>query len=214
MGILSVILKIIERLFIMLMAGERFSDIRSMCLVEYANYLHDKKDIEKAIVYYNRAISLNSNNYYAYGGLAAAQIEKGLSKQALESCNKAISIKPSVTLLILQSVIYKYLGEILLAEVAKQKTIEFFRDYFEAYNQLALTYFKYGMYEEAEYYCKEVIKLNPNDAGIYFHLAKIYSSKKQYQSAKDALKKVLELTSDKRYKKYVNKELERIKEKE
>ena len=45
---LDVILRIIERLFVMFMVGEKFNDIKSMCLVDYANYLHDKKNIKKA----------------------------------------------------------------------------------------------------------------------------------------------------------------------
>lgn len=125
MGNIDIVLRIIERFIVMFMVGEKFNDIKSMCFVDYANYFHQKNNVDKAIVFYNRAINLNPKNYYAYGGIAAAQVTKGLFKEALCSCNKAIAIKPSFELFILQSDIYKYLGETLLAEVARQKTLEF-----------------------------------------------------------------------------------------
>ena len=150
-----------------------------MCHVDYANYLHDKKNIDKATLYYRKAITLNPNNHYAYGGLAAAQVDKGLLEQALESCKKAISIKESAVLFILENLIYRSLGQPLLAEVARQKAIEFLGGNLAAYTHLSNLYLKFNMYEEAEYYCKEALKINPNDDDLRFHLNKIYSAKEK-----------------------------------
>jgi len=210
MGSLEGTLRIIERFFLMFFAGNKFNDIKSMCFVDYANYLHDRKNIEKAMLYYNKAITLNPDNYYAYGGLAAAQTEKGSLKQALESCNKAILIKPNVLLFILQSIIYKYLGEPLLVEVAKQKATELFEDKLTAYSKVADAYLKFSMYEDAEYYCKEAIKMNQNDAGLHNNLAEIFLAQQKFTEARDEFEKALELTSDKRHKKYAIENIKKI----
>ncbi len=137
------------------------------------------KDIDKAMLYYSKAITLNSNNHYAYGGLAAAQVDKGLLEQALESCKKAISIKESVVLFILENLIFRSLGQPLLAEAARQRAVKFWGGNLAAYIDLSNLYLKFNMYEEAEYYCKEALKVNPNDGDIRRHLNKIYSAKEK-----------------------------------
>lgn len=184
--------------------GEKLSDIKSMCFVDYANYFHDKRNIEKAIEYYNKALRLNPNNYYSYGGLAAAFVEKRKFREALEYCNKAIEIKKQdILIYILLVVIYESLGETILAKDAFRKALKYFDNNLAAiYNRLANIYFQLGLHKEAEYYCKEAIKIDPNEAGLHNNLAKIYLSQEKIKEAKDEFQKVLELTSDKRYKKY------------
>lgn len=196
----------------MFLGGEKLHDIKSICFVDYANYLHDKKDIEKAIEYYKKALRVNPNNYYAYGGLAGAFTEKRLFREALEYCNKAISIKKSAILIyILLVVIYESLEEHILVKEALQKTLNFFdNNLVAAYDRVAYTCFQLGMHKKAEYYCKEAIKTNPNEAGPHYNLALIYLAQEKFQDAKDEFQKVLELSSDKRYKKYAIKNIKSI----
>ncbi len=202
---------LLERFFLMFMGGERIKDIKSLCLTDYANYLYKIKNIDKAVVYYNKSLYYNPNNSYAYGGLAAALVEKKLFRDALNACNMAISLKKSGRIFILQSVIYEARGESDLSEKSFQQSLKFFDDKLEiAYDQLSYTFWLFNMYEEAEHYCKEAIKMNPNNAEFHYHLATIYLAKRQYQIAKDEFQKVLELTSDKRYKKYAIENIKRI----
>lgn len=200
----------------MFIEGEKFSNIRSMCLIEYANYLHDKKDIEKAIVHYNKALELDSNNYYAYGGLTAAFIEKRLFRVALEHYNKALAIKKSDFLMyILGVIIYESLGESVLAKEASDNALKFFNNNLAAlYNHLSYTYFNFNIKEKAEFYCKEAIKIDPSEAGLHNNLAKIYLAEEKFYEAKDEFQKVLELTSDRSYKRYAIENIKKIDHKE
>ncbi len=192
----------------MLMEGEKISDIKSMCLVDYANFLHRKKKIEKAIKLYMKAIHFKTNNFYAYSGLAAALVTKKSFNQALDYCNKALAIKPNGRPFILLSIIYKSLGQSDLAEDAFQKSLKYYENNsVAAYDRLAYTYWSYNMFDKAEYYCKKAISLNPDDPSIHYHLAAVYSAKKQYQMAIYEYQKVLELTSDRKYIKYAKKEI-------
>lgn len=195
----------------MFLQGEKFNDIKSMSFIDYANYLHDKKNIEKAIEYYNKALRLNPTNYYAYGGLAGAFTEKRLFRESLKYCNKAISIKKDVLMYILLVIIYESLEEPILAKEALQETLKFFdNNLAAAYDRLAYSYFQLGIYEKAEYYFKEAIKTDPNEAGLHYNLAKIYLAQEKFQEAKGEFQKVSELTSDKRYKKYAIDNIKRI----
>jgi tetratricopeptide (TPR) repeat protein len=208
---IKVVLTIFERIFFMFLQGEKFNDIRSMTFIDYANYLHDKKNIEKAIEYYNKALRLNPTNYYAYGGLAGAFTEKRLFKEALEYCNKAISIKKDILMYVLLVIIYESLEEPTLAKEALQKALKFFdNNLAAAYDRLAYSYFQLGMYKKAEYYLLEAIKVNPNEAGLHYNLAKIYLAQEKFQEAKGKFQRVLELTSDKRYKKYAIENIKHI----
>lgn len=201
--------QIFQRFLFMFLGVEKFNDIKSMCFIDYANYLHDKKNIEKSIEYYKKALRVNPNNYYAYGGLAGAFTEKRLFREALEYCNKAISIKKlDILICILLVVIYESLEDHILAKEALQKTLNFFdNNLVAAYDRLSYTYFQLGIHKKAEYYCKEALKTNPNEAGPHYNLALIYSAQEKFQDAKDEFQKVIELTSDKRYKKYAIKNI-------
>ncbi len=193
------------------MTGEKISNIKSMCLVEYANYLHHKRNIEKAIKYYNQAISLNSYNYYAYGGLAAALLAEKQFKQALEYCKKAYSIKSNLWGNITLFVIYNSLGEAISANEMLRKIFKYFNNNVAAaYDRLSYTYFQFGMHKEAEYYCKEAVKILPIEAGIHYNLANIYLAQEKFQAARDEFQNVLELTNDKRYKKKAIKKIESL----
>jgi tetratricopeptide (TPR) repeat protein len=200
----------------MFWCGEPFDKIKSMCLVDYANYLDKGNEIDEAIVHYKKAIKLDPRNYYAYGGLSAALITKRHFREALEYCNKAITFKPHVILFVLQSIIYKCLEQPPMAEEALEKTLPFFNNKRDAaYDRLAYTYRGFKMYDEAEYYLKEALRINPTEAGLHFNLARVYSKKNQRQMAKSEFQKVLELSSQnrrnlKRYRNYAKKEIERI----
>jgi tetratricopeptide (TPR) repeat protein len=215
---LSLTLKIFINVLIMFLTGEKTKDIKSYYLIEYANYLYDKKEIDDAVNYYKRAISLDSSNYYAYWGVTAALMEKGLFTQALDSCNKGLSIKSDRHLYILQCVIYKALGESIRSEEAFQNTLKYFNKKLDvAYEALARTCYSLNMLDAAEYYAKEAIAVNPNEAGTHYNLAKIYSKKNQHQMAQEEFKKVLQLPSIdqkrlERFRVYAQKEIDKIRD--
>lgn len=193
----------------MFLTGENFSDIRSLCLTDYANFLRvRKRNYEKATRFYNMAIRLKPENHYAYAGLASVQVEKQMFTEALESCNKAISIKPTGQCFILQNLIYKLLRDNFGAEKAVQEALKFFDNNLAVvYNQIAYISREFKLYDTSEYYCKELIKKYPEEAGAHFNLASIYLVKGQLQDAKSEFLSGLGLTTDKRYRKYAEKEI-------
>ncbi len=207
-----VFLSILERIFSMFMAGEKISDIKSLCFTDYAYFLNVKrKNYKKAIRFNNMAIRLKPDNPYAYTGLASAQIKEGLFRDALESCNKAISIKPSGPRFILQSLIYKLLYDDSLSGKAIQEALRFFdNNLLSVYNELANLYRMFNLYDMAEYYCREILKEYPDADGAHFNMAYVYLGKGQLQDARDEFQKGLRLTTNQRNKKYAEKEIRKI----
>jgi len=200
---IRLISRIISIVYGMLFVGEPVNNIKSACYVEYANYLHDNKKIEKAITYYNKAISLNINNYYAHGSLAATFFEKKQFKQSLEYCKSASSIKAGISVDILSHVIYEALGEYSLAKEMLQHILEFYKkDLVAAYDRLSYAYFQVNMHKEAEYYCKEALKINPSAANFHYNLGMINLAQNKLLEAKGEFNKVLELANSRRYKRY------------
>lgn len=194
----------------MFLEGENISKIRSMCFVEYGNYIHEKKDIDRAIMFYEKALKLNPKNSYANVGIASAFVDKGLFNRAIEHCKEAIGVKPNVHCYLLLTLSYEIIGAEVLANEAFQVSVKkFFSDNLaSAHEGLAYTYFKFAKYDKAEYHCKEAIKANPTNAGPHYNLAMSYLKQGKIENAKTEFQKVIELNSDKRYKKYA---LENIK---
>ena len=213
---LGLISKIFITVYSMFFTGEKVKNIKSMCHVEYANYLYDKKDFQNAENQYRQAIKLNADNYYAYCGMTAGLMAKGLFQDALDYCNKSLSIKPHVSLFILQAVIYSALGKSNLAEESCQKTLKYFQNKLdEAYDAVAHRCYQFGILEAAEHFINKALVVNPAEAGIHYNLANIYLKMQKNQMAKIEFQKVLGLSSinrkkEKRYKEYSKKQIERL----
>jgi tetratricopeptide (TPR) repeat protein len=195
----------------MLFTGDNIKDIKSACLVEYANYLDGKLNAADAIKYYNKAIGLNPKNYYAYASLAAALFKIKQFERALEYCKKADAIRSGKSVNTLLFVIYDIMGEISLAnEVLSKIQISYKNNLAAVYDRLGYTYFQVNQYDKAEHYNKEAIKLRPNTPGFYFNMATLYLAQKKYYDARNEVSKVLEITTDKRYAKRATRMIESI----
>lgn len=211
MRFIKLILKIFLIVRNMFFIGENIKNIKSACLVEYANYLDDKLNVEDAIKYYHKAISLNSKNYYAYTSLAATLFKIKQFKQALEYCKKAGAIRSGKLVNTLLFVIYDVLGEIRLANEVLPKILIAYKDNLAAaYDRLGYIYFQVNLYDKAEYYNKEAIKLKPNTPGLYFNMATLYLAQRKYFDARNEISKVLEITTNKRYVKRALRKIENI----
>ncbi|HTG01486.1 MAG TPA: hypothetical protein VK654_12980 [Nitrospirota bacterium] len=214
-------IKLIARIIILiynwLLTGEPIDNIKSACYVEYANYLYDIcRNWEKAIIFYNRALSFNSNNSYAYGGLAAIHFEKKQFKKSLEYCKSAYAINAGITVQILMQVIYEVLGESNLAKEQLQNILKFYEnDLVAAYDWLAYAYLKVDMLNAAEHFCEEALKNKPNAAILHYNMGIIYFAKNEFLKSKTEFAKVLELANDRdekdrRSKQYAIKKIRRI----
>ena len=162
----------------MFLHGEKVSYTKSQCFTEYANFLLDKKDIEKARKVYDKAIALEADNPYAYTGLALTQMEMESFEEALQSCSKAISIQPSGRRFVLQCVIYESLRDNLKARKAIQEALKYYDDNLSTvYNRIAHTYYELSMYDMAEYYCNELVKMYPNSNNALLNLDRIHKAR-------------------------------------
>jgi tetratricopeptide (TPR) repeat protein len=191
----------------MLFEGERFKAIKLAYLVDVGSYFHAKKNIDKTIRYYQKALSVDPEDYYANIGLAGALVLNKSFRESLDFFKKANSLKkPDVLTLTLMFVVYQALGE---EKVQKEvlKGIKNFLNNSEAaaYERLAYTFFDLNMYDEAEYYLKENLRYYPNEGGLYYNLGKIYFAQDKFEEARIAFQKTLKLTtkkSEKRLKEY------------
>lgn len=209
--ILFTILKMTARALSMFIEGKDFNIIKSLCLVDLANNFHDQHKIDNAIRYYTKSAYLNPKNYYAYAGLTAAFLEKKLFNQAVESGNKAINIrKPDIQMNVLLLIAYESVGDTESSKKTLHQIVEYFGNVPAAYNHLAHIYFKLGLYDQAEYYCKEAIRLDEARAGLHYNLATIYKARNEYSLALNEYRRVLELKADRKYTRLARKEIEKL----
>ncbi len=209
--VISLVLKIISTVHSLFMTGHQINDIKSMCLVLYANYLHDQKIIDRAIEYYYQAIKLNNENFYAYGGLASALIQKRQYEQALEYCRKAKSLHENILISILIFIILDLLGKPDEANETLKVIMKYFKnDLAQTYDRLSYTYYKSGLHEKAEFYCHKAIDSKPMEAKSHFNLASIYIAQHKMLEARMELKKVLNLNPTKQLKRYSINKIEKI----
>jgi tetratricopeptide (TPR) repeat protein len=213
--IIKFVLRIIYRIFMMLFEGERFKVIKVAYLVDVGNYFHVKKNVDKTIRYYQKALRVDPEDYYANIGLAGALVLNKSFKESLDFFKKANSLKkPDIVTLTLMFVTYQALGEEKLQE-EKLKDIKIFFNNSEAaaYERLAYTFFDLGMYDEAEYYLKEILKNYPNEGGPYYNLGKVHFTQEKFEEAREEFQKALKLAigrDEKRLKKYVAYYIKRI----
>jgi tetratricopeptide (TPR) repeat protein len=107
-------------------------------------------------------------------------------RQALEYCKKADAIRSGRLVNTLLFVIYDALGEISLAnEVLSKILISCKNNLAAAYDRLGYTYFQVNLYDKAEHYNKEAIKLKPSNPGLYFNMATLYLAQKKYYDARN-----------------------------
>jgi tetratricopeptide (TPR) repeat protein len=208
MGV-RLLLNLIYRFLIMFFVGEKFGAIKLASLVDCGHYFYEKKDLEKAIKYYRRALTLDPDYYYANIGLARALVVNKSFTESLHFFKKAASTKkPDLLTLLLLLIAYEGLSEDDSAKEVFKKILEYFNNnQTAAYDRLSYTCFELNMFKEAEHYVKEALKISPNEAGLHYNLGKIYFSEEILAEAQREFQKALELTSvksEKRLRKYIN----------
>jgi hypothetical protein len=73
-------------------------DAPDVVLVKQGNALYQQGRLDEAIIYYRKAISMNTSNSYAYMNCGYAYAAKGDNKSALPYLEKAYSLQPEAEL--------------------------------------------------------------------------------------------------------------------
>jgi tetratricopeptide (TPR) repeat protein len=183
----------------MFFVGEKFKSIKIAYLVDCGNYYHTKKNIGKAIKYYQKALRADSEDYYANIGLAGALVMNKSFRESLDFFKKANSLqKPEILTLILMFVVYKALDEEnRQKEILKEIKKIFANHEITVNDRIANTFFELGMYDEAEYYIRKTLRNYPNEAGLYYNLGKTYFAQGKFGEARDKFQKTLKLAREK-----------------
>lgn len=199
----------------MLFEGERFKTIKLAYLVDVGNYFHAKKNVDKTIRYYQKALRVDPQDYYANIGLAGVLVLNKSFRESLDFFKKANALKkPDIVTLTLMFVVYQTLGEeTLQKEVLKDIKHFFNNSEAAAYERLAYTFFDLGMYDEAEYYLKEILGNYPKEGGPYYNLGKVYFAQDKFEEAREEFQKTLKFAtkkSEERLKEYAAYYIKRI----
>ena len=156
----------------------------------------DKKDYDKAIEYYKKAL-INDECYCYYYFIIQSYIEKKDYNKAIEYYDKAIEIKQNL------DNIYPYYyarGTIYEEKQNYEEAIEFYNKSIASNNDYAIAYYKLGnIYSQLENLVEaikcynEAIKIQPN-ADTYNELGNIYCyTKQEYDKAIEYYNKAIEL---------------------
>ena len=148
-------------------------------------------------------------------GLAGALVLNKSFRESLDFFKKANSLKkPDIVTLSLMFVVYQALGEDKLQKVVLKDIKNFFNNSeAAAYERLAYTFFDLNMYDEAEYYLKEILRNYPNEGGPYYNLGKVYFAQDKFEEAREEFQKTLNLAvgmDEKRLKEYAAYYIKRI----
>jgi tetratricopeptide (TPR) repeat protein len=82
--------KLFHVFFGMIIYGEKFDNVKIVYYMEQARYFGSRGAVEKAVHYCNKALELDTENFYALAGLATASVQKQEFHLALEYANKAV----------------------------------------------------------------------------------------------------------------------------
>ena len=137
----------------------------------------DNKDnalIDKAITYFEKAISLYPNYGDAYGEMGLAYFYKGDQDKALTYYTKASELQPDAKVWSNMGMIFFNKGNMPEAQKVYEKSVALDPKFVDARRNLGSTYAMQGRYKEAIVQFQEAIKYAPDQAVLYFFLGSAY----------------------------------------
>jgi predicted O-linked N-acetylglucosamine transferase (SPINDLY family) len=139
------------------------------------------KQFEEAIVWLNKAISINPNNHSVFNNLGVCYKELKKYNEALNNFQNAIKIKSDYAEAYNNlAIIYKSLENYEEAIKNYNKSIKLKPEYAESYNNLGIIYLNQEKFDAAKDLFEQAIKIKPNYAEAYYNLGNIYKKKKNY----------------------------------
>src|SRR5262249_44705327 len=136
--------------------------------VDLGNSLYGQKQYDAAIDEYKKALEADPNNADVLVNIGSAYQAKGDLQNALTAYQAALTKNPNQT----------------AAQEGKKNVQDAIQDkMLSDTSKAADDLFKAGRYDEAIAKYKQLVQLNPNDAGSHFDLGASYQAKKDYDLA-------------------------------
>ncbi len=154
-----------------------------------------RKEYDKAILYFEKCIAVNSESAGSYNVLAAIYITKGDLERAEKCLAEASRLNPTlVNLHYNQAQIDEKRGDNRAAEAEYLKELESSPKHFKALYNLSRLYRAVGDEAKELDYLRQCLDVDPGFPLTYFYLARIYLKRgERYEEAIDLVKKGIEL---------------------
>jgi protein O-mannosyl-transferase len=154
----------------------------------------NRQDLEKALAYYNKALSIKALSYPPLVNRGTIYAALGRHEQAIKDFSDAISINPYVTVAHYnRGMSYVFLGQKELAVRDFTSVIELKPNHADAYNNRGSMYGDMGETEKAIADFTSAISLTPDFAGFYSNRGHAYMMKQDFEGAVRDFSKAIEL---------------------
>jgi len=157
-----------------------------------------QRNFERAIMSYEKVLSMDSSRGKAYYGLGMVYVKMRQYERALPLLEKAIGLNPNY------EDAYYYIGSAYQEASKFDKAAEAYAKYlefkpeniWEVYYRLGVCYSELGQFDKAIPAFEEAIKEKPQEVRIVYELAQSYEKSKQYDKAEETYKKISQLTPE------------------
>lgn len=137
-----------------------------------------RNDFGNALIYYDKALSIDPNFPDALIKKALIYGEQGRSEEAIRLGTRAEGLKPKdPQIRFMLGDVYRLAGDMGQAAEKWRKAIELYPDYAEAYNNLGGYYLVEGDYAKAIEMYEKSLGANPSNAETYYNMALAYEAK-------------------------------------
>lgn len=158
------------------------------------DYKWNKKDPDKAIEYYLKAVSIDPNHENALFELGYVYNEKGEYRKAIDYYSKVVALNPGAKDAFNNiGLAYSRLNDHQNAEKWYKKSLDIDPNYTLALNGIGLVAWKAKKYKEAEGWYKKAIQSDPKYHMAYYNMGILYEDMKQYEESKNYYKKTIEI---------------------
>lgn len=173
---------------------EKDNQMTSGDYIRSGNRYYDKKDYQKALESYNRAIELDQNNAIAYYNRGIVYGKQREYEKAIEDYSRAIDLDENcVNAYNNQGSAYGEQGEYDKAVADYSRAIELDKNYKNAYYGRGIVYGKQGEYDKAIADYSKVIELDENYAYAYNNRGNVYDEQGEYDKAIADYSKAIDL---------------------
>lgn len=153
--------------------------------------------IKEIIINFDKAISLNPDNYKIYLDKSRFLFNIKLYKPSLNACNKAIDLNPNNLMAWkIKGLILQKFGRIRDALDCYSDAMIIFPNESSLWFEKSLIHFNKGNYEKALNNCNKALKLDSKNYFYYYHKGMIFGCMEKYSQALQNLQRSLDLSQD------------------